>query len=46
VQVITPSSDRVEPPCRHVGDGCGGCDWQHLPARRECLRRQSFVVGQ
>jgi 23S rRNA (uracil1939-C5)-methyltransferase len=24
------SPDRVAPRCRHVGDGCGGCAWQHL----------------
>jgi tRNA/tmRNA/rRNA uracil-C5-methylase (TrmA/RlmC/RlmD family) len=38
VDVLTPSPDRIEPPCpyAHPG-GCGGCDWQHatLPAQRE-----------
>ncbi len=39
-EVLTASPDRVEPPCPHVADGCGGCDWQHIaPARQSTLRR-------
>ncbi|MFC4564776.1 class I SAM-dependent RNA methyltransferase [Nocardiopsis mangrovi] len=37
VDILEPSPDRVEPPCRFAGPGrCGGCDWQHasLPAQR------------
>lgn len=29
VDVLEPSSSRVQPRCRHFGD-CGGCSWQHL----------------
>src|ERR1019366_8043859 len=37
VDILTPSPDRVDPPCPHAHPGgCGGCDWQHgtLPAQR------------
>jgi len=31
VEILTPSPNRVQPPCPHAGPGrCGGCDFQHV----------------
>jgi 23S rRNA (uracil1939-C5)-methyltransferase len=50
IDVITPSEDRVDPPCR-LFTRCGGCHYQHAPyefqlARKvEILREQLRRVG-
>ena len=28
VEVLEPSPSRVEPSCKHVSEGCGGCQYQ------------------
>jgi len=44
VSVRAPSADRIEPPCAHVSDGCGGCSWQHLHLTAQLSLKQAIVV--
>jgi tRNA/tmRNA/rRNA uracil-C5-methylase (TrmA/RlmC/RlmD family) len=47
VRVLTPSPDRVEPPCPHAGPGkCGGCDWQHATADAQRALKAAVVREQ
>jgi 23S rRNA (uracil1939-C5)-methyltransferase len=43
LSVITPSPDRVTPPCRHFGI-CGGCRWQHLPYEKQLYYKEKQVI--
>lgn len=48
LRVVDESPQRRVPPCPHVADGCGGCDWQHLePAAQHesklAVVRESFA---
>lgn len=42
LKVISPSSARVEPPCRYYGR-CGGCQYQHADYPHELQMKESQV---
>ena len=41
-RLITPSPDRIAPPCIHFGI-CGGCKWQHLAYHRQLSEKENRV---
>jgi 23S rRNA (uracil1939-C5)-methyltransferase len=43
VEIVTPSAARVEPPCLHHREGCGGCPWQHVDAAAQPVLKQTIV---
>ena len=42
-EIVTPSSDRVDPACSHYGT-CGGCRWQSLDYQVQLRYKQQQVV--
>lgn len=44
LEVRQPSPQRRVPPCPHVDDGCGGCDWQHIDPDAQTHRKRDLVV--
>lgn len=43
VRVIEPSCHRIEPPCIHFKEGCGGCSWQHVGYDQQLSVKRDLV---
>jgi 23S rRNA (uracil1939-C5)-methyltransferase len=40
------AAGRIDPPCAHYGEGCGGCSWQHADYALQLALKQQIVVDQ
>ncbi len=45
VEVLSPSSERIEPKCEHF-TMCGGCQLQHMPSEYQILQKQNILIEQ
>ncbi|MFW6198475.1 MAG: class I SAM-dependent RNA methyltransferase, partial [Acidobacteriota bacterium] len=43
VAVEEPGPGRIEPPCPHYEEGCGGCTWQHLGYDAQLAAKEKIV---
>ena len=44
ISVLEPSANRRVPPCLHVAEGCGGCDFQHIERRIQGQAKLAIVA--
>jgi 23S rRNA (uracil1939-C5)-methyltransferase len=46
VSVDRAAPGRIEAPCQHYREGCGGCSWQHADYALQLRLKQAIVVDQ
>ena len=47
IEVLTPSPDRVSPPCSYAHrGGCGGCDFQHISMAHQRQLKSDVITEQ
>ena len=46
VQVLEPAASRIQPPCPHFLEGCGGCQWQHAAYDAQLAYKQGILADQ
>jgi 23S rRNA (uracil1939-C5)-methyltransferase len=46
LEVLEPAAARIEPPCPHFFEGCGGCQWQHASYDAQLRYKQQIVADQ
>jgi tRNA/tmRNA/rRNA uracil-C5-methylase (TrmA/RlmC/RlmD family) len=45
IEVLTPSADRITPPCKYAGL-CGGCDFQHISIAAQLRFKRDIILEQ
>ena len=45
IEVLTPSADRITPPCKYAGV-CGGCDFQHISITAQLKFKRDIILEQ
>jgi 23S rRNA (uracil1939-C5)-methyltransferase len=43
VEVLDASPARLEPPCVHAREGCGGCGWQHITIDAQRVFKRDII---